>query len=267
MKTNDPTEIKSVVREKYGALALQSASCCGPTNCCGDGSIDTSPVEYKQLEGYVPDADLGLGCGLPTQFAAIQEGEMVVDLGSGAGNDVFVARRLVGDRGFVIGVDMTPAMIERANQNKAKLGYENVEFRLGEIESLPVKANCANVVISNCVLNLVPDKKKAFAEIARVLGPGGRFSISDLVVTGPLPEGVRSATALYVGCIAGASTTEAYLKHIAEVGLVDVKIESSKKVELPEEVLLNYASDSEVKEFVDSGTQVLSITVTGRKPK
>lgn len=266
MKTNDPNEIKSVVREKYGALALQSGSCCGPTNCCGDGSIDTSPDEYQQLEGYLPDADLGLGCGLPTKYADIKEGEVVVDLGSGAGNDVFVARRLVGENGYVVGVDMTEEMIKRANDNKAKMEYQNVEFRLGEIENLPVTQDFADVIISNCVLNLVPDKNKAFSEIARVLKPGGRFSISDLVVTGPLPDGVRSATALYIGCIAGASTTAAYLQHISEVGLERVTIESSKKVELPPDVLKNYASESEVKQFLDSGTEVLSITVTGYKP-
>ena len=241
MKTNDPNEIKTVVREKYGALALQSASCCGPTNRCGDGSIDTSPDEYQLLEGYLPDADLRLGCGLPTKFADIKDGEIVVD--------------------------MTEEIINRANDNKAKMEYQYVEFRLGEIENLPVQQNFADVIISNCVLNLVPDKKKAFAEIARVLKPGGRFSISDLVVTGPLPEGVRSATALYIGCIAGASTTAAYLQHISDVGLERVTIESSKKVELPEEVLKNYASESEVKQFLDSGTEVLSITVTGYKPR
>ncbi len=266
MKTNDPSEIKAVVREKYGALAQASdGCCCGPTNCCGDGSINVSPHEYTSLDGYVKEADLGLGCGLPTQFANLKEGETVVDLGSGAGNDVFVARRLVGETGRVVGVDMTPAMIEKANQNNAGLGYRNVEFRLGEIEQLPVEENFADVILSNCVLNLVPDKQKAFSEIARVLKPGGRFSISDLVLTGPLPEGVRTATALYIGCIAGATTTEAYMDYIAKAGLRDVRIESNKKVELPEDVLRNYANEAEIKEFVNSGTEVLSITVTGRK--
>lgn len=266
MKTNDPSEIKSVVREKYGAIAVSSSSCCGPTNCCGDGTINVSPNEYTQLDGYVKDADLGLGCGLPTMFAKIRQGETVVDLGSGAGNDVFVARRIVGDNGHVVGVDMTPAMIEKANQNNAGLGYKNVEFRLGEIEQLPVDENFADLVISNCVLNLVPDKQKAFSEIARVLKPGGRFSISDLVLTGPLPESVRTATALYIGCIAGATTTDAYMTYIAKAGLTNVVIASSKKVDLPEEVLRNYATEAEIREFAGSGTEVLSITVTGFKP-
>lgn len=266
MKTNDPSEIKSVVREKYGELAMSSSSCCGPTNCCGDGTINVSPREYTQIDGYVKEADLGLGCGLPTQFANIKAGETVVDLGSGAGNDVFVARRMVGETGHVVGVDMTPAMIEKANQNNSGLGYKNVEFRLGEIEQMPVAENFADLVISNCVLNLVPDKEKAFAEIARVLKPGGRFSISDLVLTGPLPEGVRNATALYIGCIAGATTTNAYMDFIAKAGLREVKVESSKKVELPDDVLGNYASPTEMEEFKHSGTEVLSITVTGRKP-
>ncbi len=268
MKTNDPSEIKAVVREKYGALAQASDSCCcGPTNCCGDGSINVSPNEYTQLDGYVKEADLGLGCGLPTQYANIQPGETVVDLGSGAGNDVFVARRMAGETGRVVGVDMTPAMIEKAIQNNEGLGYTNVEFRLGEIEQLPVEENFADVILSNCVLNLVPDKQKAFSEIARVLKPGGRFSISDLVLTGPLPEGVRTATALYIGCIAGATTTEAYMDYIAKAGLRDVQVTSSKKVDLPDEVLRNYATENEIREFVKSGTEVLSITVTGRKPK
>lgn len=268
MKDQDPSHIKAVVREKYGELAKASTGCCcGPTSCCGDGTINVSPTEYTQLEGYVKEADLGLGCGLPTQFANLQVGETVVDLGSGAGNDAFVARCLVGEAGRVVGIDMTPAMIEKAKQNNAGLGYTNVEFRLGEIEQMPVEENFADIEISNCVLNLVPDKEKAFSEIARILKPGGRFSISDLVLTGSLPEGVRNATALYIGCIAGATTTERYLEYIEKAGLGEVAIASKKKVELPEEVLRNYASEAEIREFNNSGTEVLSITVTGTKPR
>ncbi|MGH6887396.1 MAG: arsenite methyltransferase, partial [Geminicoccales bacterium] len=194
-----PTEIKSVVREKYGAIARSAGKGCGcATSCCGDGSLDMIGDAYADIDGHVVEADLGLGCGLPTQHAGIREGHVVLDLGAGAGNDAFIARRLVGERGRVIGVDMTEAMVERATTNAQKLGYANVEFRLGEIEDMPVEDGTVDVVISNCVLNLVPDKAKAFAETFRVLMPGGRFCVSDIVATGPLPDGIRKAAALYV---------------------------------------------------------------------
>ena len=199
------TEIKSIVRARYGAIAEGAAQGCGGApGCCGDGTLDMIGDAYADLAGYVAEADLGLGCGVPTRYAGMEAGDVVLDLGSGAGIDVFVARRSVGEAGRVIGVDMTEAMIERARANAAKLGYDNVEFRLGEIEQLPVGDDAVDVVISNCVLNLVPDKAQAFAETFRVLKPGGHFCVSDIIATGTLPDGIRRAAALYVGCVAGA---------------------------------------------------------------
>lgn len=266
---NEPKipNVKEVVKEKYGQIALQTASsCCGSTNCCGDGSINMLPGGYEQLDGYVKEADLGLGCGFPTLFAKLAPGETVLDLGSGAGNDVFVARRIIGESGKVIGVDMTPEMIARANENKFKMGYSNVDFRLGEIEQMPVDTNSVDVVLSNCVLNLVPNKRAAFGEIHRVLKPGGRFSISDIVLDGQLPEGISTASRMYVGCVSGASQKEEYLDIIRQAGLTDVQIPSEKVVDLPREVLLEYATADEVDQFIASGAKVLSITVTGHKP-
>ena len=177
---------------------------------------------YAGVAGRLDEADLNLGCGVPTRHAALQPGETVLDLGSGAGNDVFIARHEVGPEGRVIGVDMTPDMIAKARANAAKLGFANVEFRLGEIEHLPVEAGSIDVIISNCVLNLLPDKAPAFAEMFRVLRPGGRFCVSDIVATGELPEGVRNAAGLYVGCIAGAMPEAEYLGLIDEAGFADV---------------------------------------------
>jgi arsenite methyltransferase len=260
-------DIKAVVREKYGSLAkLPQNSCCGKSGCCGDGSINMTPTDYAKLEGYLPEADLGLGCGLPTRFAKMQAGETVIDLGSGAGNDAFVARRQVGENGRVIGIDMTPAMIEKANENKAKVGYDNIEFRLGEIENIPVPDNSADVVLSNCVLNLVPDKRRAFHEIFRVLRPGGRFSISDIVLKGELPTALRDAVTMYVGCIAGAITKDEYLGHIAAAGFKDVIIHSEKIVDLPPDILAQYLDQGAIDSFAASGAKVLSVTITGRKP-
>src|SRR3989338_2079512 len=184
----DAAIIKQTIKEKYGEIAKQSkeqneSSCCGAGGC---STVDYAVFSenYNQLEGYVPDADLGLGCGLPTAFALIKKGDTVLDLGSGAGNDCFVARALTGETGKVIGVDMTEVMIAKARENAEKLNFNNVEFRLGDVESLPIGGNRIDVVISNCVLNLVPDKEKAFAEMYRVLKPGGHFSVSDVVLKG-----------------------------------------------------------------------------------
>jgi SAM-dependent methyltransferase len=259
-------DIKEIVREKYGALAkLPQNSCCGKPECCGDGSLNISSDGYDKLDGYMPEADLGLGCGLPTQFADMRPGETVLDLGSGAGNDVFVARRFVGEKGKVIGVDMTPAMIDKANENKANMGYDNIEFRLGEIENLPVFNASVDVVLSNCVLNLVPDKKKAFQEIFRVLKSGARFSISDVVVTVELPLSLREAVAMYVGCVAGAITKDEYFDDIARAGLGNLKINSEKVINLPPEVLAQYLNKEEIDLFINSGTKILSITITGQR--
>jgi arsenite methyltransferase len=261
------TEIRSVVRERYGAIARSAGKGCWAPGCCGDGSLDMIGDAYAGIEGHVAEADLGLGCGLPTQHAGIREGHVVLDLVAGAGNDAFIARRLVGEHGRVIGVDMTEAMIERARTNAQKLGYANVEFRPGEIEDMPVEDGTVDVVISNCVLNLVPDKFRAFAESFRVLKPGAHFCVSDIVATGPLPDGIRSAAALYVGCVAGAIPQADYLGAIGSIGFEDVRIVERKPIPLPDEALREHLSDVELERFRSSGVQLLSITVLGTRPK
>jgi SAM-dependent methyltransferase len=269
MKTE--TELKEIVKSKYAEIALQSkeqneTSCCGASGGC---SNDTAIMaeDYAQLPGYVADADLGLGCGLPTEYAHIKEGDTVLDLGSGAGNDCFVARAVVGERGKVIGVDMTEVMIEKAKRNAAKLGYGNVEFRLGEIEDLPLASNRVDVVVSNCVLNLVPDKQKAFAETYRVLKPGGHFSISDIVLSGRLPEGLQQEAALYAGCVSGAIQWEAYLDTVRQAGFVDVQVQKQRRITLPDDLLLQYLSPEDLESFKGSGTGIFSVTVYAEKPQ
>src|ERR1017187_5117937 len=206
METSE--NLKKLGKEKYSEIAGQSKE-QNQSSCCGSGSCSTEVYnimseDYTKLAGYNPDADLGLGCGLPTEFAQIKKGDTVVDLGSGAGNDCFVARALTGESGKVIGIDMTEAMIDKARENAEKLGFNNVEFRFGDIEKIPVVVNRADVVISNCVLNLVPDKRKAFQEIFRILKPNGHFSISDVVLVGNLPQSLQQASEMYVGCVSGA---------------------------------------------------------------
>ena len=210
-------------------------------------------------------AGLGLGCGIPTAGADIREGDTVLDLGSGAGNDVFVARRLVGENGSVIGVDMTEIMVEKANANKALLGYANVDFRLGDIEQLPVDPNSVDVVISNCVLNLVPDKAKAFSEMFSVLKPGGHFTVSDIVVTRPLPEAVRSAAELYVGCVAGAQVKEDYIATAQSAGFDNLTVVKEKTIDIPDDVLAASLDRDELAEFRNSHSTILSITLRGEK--
>src|SRR6186713_583465 len=205
MKTQE--QMKEIVRQKYSEVALQDkvqkqSSCCS-SGCGSSEGYNIMSDDYTQLEGYNPDADLGLGCGLPTQFAKIKKGDVVIDLGSGAGNDAFIARHETGETGKVIGIDFTPAMIERARQNAEVRGFNNVEFRQGDIEKMPVTANTADVIVSNCVLNLVPNKDGVIKEIYRVLKPGGHFSISDIVLEGSLPESIRNAVEMYAGCVSG----------------------------------------------------------------
>lgn len=266
---NTPEKIKEVVKEKYSAVALQSkeqneTSCCGTTCCTVDYAVFAE--NYKNLEGYNADADLGLGCGLPTEFALIKEGDTVVDLGSGAGNDCFIARAIVGDKGKVIGLDMTEAMIEKARNNAEKLGFNNVEFRLGEIESMPIAVNRADVVVSNCVLNLVPNKQKAISETFRILKPGGHFSISDVVLIGELPEGLKNVAEMYTGCVSGAIQKEEYINIIKEAGFKNVVIQKEKNIILPDDILTNYLTSDQIKDFKASGTGVYSITVYAEKP-
>jgi SAM-dependent methyltransferase len=221
---------------------------------------------YDKLEGYNPEADLGLGCGIPTEFANIKAGDTVIDLGSGAGNDCFVARALVGERGKVIGVDFTHAMIDKARENAEKLNFNNVEFRFGDIEKLPVTASKADVVISNCVLNLVPDKVKAFSEIYRVLKPGGHLSVSDVVFKGELPESLKQAAEMYAGCVSGAIQENDYLQIIAAAGFVKTKVQKEKSITIPDEILLNYVNLQELEEFKIAGVGIYSITVYAEKP-
>jgi len=261
------TDLKSLVRARYGAIAEGAAQGCGcAPACCGEGALDMIGDAYADLAGYVADADLGLGCGLPTRHAGIREGDVVLDLGSGAGIDAFVARQSVGETGRVIGVDMTEAMVARARSNAARLGFGNVEFRLGDIEQLPVEDDEVDVVISNCVLNLVPDKAKAFAETLRVLKPGGHFCVSDVIATGALPEGIRKAAALYVGCVAGAMPEIDYLAVIRAAGFGDVRIVERKPIPLPDEVLREHLTERGLAALRASGVGLLSVTVLGTKP-
>ena len=264
-------QMKELVKQKYSDIALQSkennqASCCG-SGCCSTEVATIMNDDYSQLEGYNPDADLGLGCGLPTQFAKIKKGDVVVDLGSGAGNDCFVARAETGETGKVIGIDFTPAMIAKARENAEKLGYNNVEFRQGDIEKMPVTSNAADVIVSNCVLNLVPDKVAAFKEIFRVLKPGGHFSISDVVLVGGLPLGLKDAAEMYVGCVAGALQKNVYLEIIQQAGFEKIEIQKEKVITLPDDILQTYLSSEEINRFKEKGTGIYSITVYAEKPK
>lgn len=262
--------IKEAVKDKYAEIAIRSDIKSGCGCGCGCGTeMDTEFVimndEYSSLDGYVPDADLKLGCGIPTEHAGIKLGDTVLDLGSGAGNDVFVARAIVGESGKVIGIDFTPEMIAKAEQNKQKLGFKNVEFRPGEIESMPVEDNSIDVVISNCVLNLVPDKEKAFSEIFRVLKTGAHFCVSDIVLKGELPESVQKSAAMYTGCVAGALQMEDYLGVIKKSGFKNIEVKTEKKISLPDELLLHYVSKEELDKFCNSGSGVYSITVNAEK--
>jgi arsenite methyltransferase len=265
---NSNEQIKEIVKRKYGEIAKQEGSCCG-TVCgpgCGPGDPGVNFSEgYDQLAGYAPDADLGLGCGLPTETAGIKNGDTVLDLGSGAGNDIFVARAEAGSEGRLIGLDMAPEMVEKAKANAQRLGCENVEFILGEIEEIPLSADEVDVVVSNCVLNLVPNKAAAFAEVYRVLKPGGHFSISDIVLEGVLPEALEKAAIAYVGCVAGAQQKEEYLRTIEEAGFVNVDVLKSRVIELPVPMLESILGAEEAKGFLDSGVRVLSVTVWGQK--
>ena len=264
------TTIKELVKERYSEIASQpkqknNSSCCGATTGCKEVYSIMSD-EYKGLEGYNPDADLGLGCGLPTEFAKIKEGDTVVDLGSGAGNDAFIARKVVGEKGKVIGIDFTEKMIELAKTNAAKLGYKNVEFRHGDIDSMPLFSNKADVVVSNCVLNLVPNKHKVFGEIFRILKPGGHFSISDIVIEGTLPSKWKEVAELYAGCVSGAIQKNEYLGIIEEAGFTNLTLQKDKTIVIPDEILAEYLTKEEIDEYKNGGIRITSITVYADKP-
>ena len=263
-------DLKELVKQKYAAIALQDkqtneSSCCG-SGCCSDEVYNIMSEDYRQLQGYNPDADLGLGCGLPTQFAKIKKGDVVIDLGSGAGNDAFIARHETGETGKVIGIDFTPAMIEKARANAELRGFNNVEFRQGDIENMPVTSNVADVIVSNCVLNLVPDKDAVIKEIFRVLKPGAHFSISDIVLVGHLPVNLKDAAEMYAGCISGAIQKEVYLELIEKNGFSNITIQKEKQIILPGDILKNYLSGNEIDAFKNSGTGIFSITVYAEKP-
>ncbi len=258
-------KVKALVREKYGSIANTESSCCGVGGGCGMPEVTSFSESYSGKDGYHPDADLGLGCGQPTDLARIKVGDTVVDLGSGAGNDVFVARAQIGAAGKVIGVDMTPEMIKKARANNQKMGFNNVEFRLGEIEDAPVESGSANVVISNCVLNLVPDKTKAFSEMYRILKPGGHFSVSDIVLTGPLPEAALQAAILYTGCVSGALQKEDYVAKARQAGFTEIQVDREREIQLPHSVLDACLTPTQIREFTESGTKILSINLYGKK--
>ena len=268
---NTDVELKEIVKEKYGEIARQSkeqnqSSCCGSTGCCSSVDFVVMAEDYTNLSGYVADADLGLGCGLPTEFALIKPGDTVVDLGSGAGNDAFVARSIVGNTGKVIGVDMTEEMITKARANALKLKFNNVEFRFGDIEQMPVEDNSVDVVVSNCVMNLVPNKEKAFAETFRIIKSGGHFSISDIVLKGELPEVVRKSAELYAGCVSGAQQMDEYLNTIKQAGFTNITIQKERVINIPNEIMIKYMTLDELRDFKKRDIGIVSITVYADKP-
>ncbi len=263
-------ELKRLVREKYGQIAGGSSSCCS-TTCCGVAETNAADYtifaeDYSHLTGYTAAADLRLGCGVPTEYAAIKPGDVVVDLGSGAGNDAFVARSLTGSAGKVIGIDMTPQMIEKARANATALGVQNVEFLLGEIEAMPLSEKSVDVVISNCVLNLVPNKAGAFREIFRILKPGAHFSISDVVLVSPLPGELQRAAEMYAGCVAGAMLKTDYLATIERQGFQNVRIQIEKPISIPDDVLAKYLDATAMQALKSQGPVIWSLTVYGERP-
>ncbi len=262
-------ELKNLVKERYARIAEQgkaenASSCCG-SNTASNKVYHIMMDDYSETNGYVEDADLGLGCGLPTQFAKIKKGDTVIDLGSGAGNDCFVARHETGAEGKVIGIDFTPIMIEKARINAEKLRYNNVEFREGDIDDMPVSNDIADVIVSNCVLNLVPNKQKVVEEIYRVLKPGGHFSVSDIVLVGNLPDALREDAEMYAGCVAGAIQKSEYLGLIEDKGFQNIKVQKEKPIIIPDDILSKYLSNEEVKTFNKGGTGIFSITVYAEK--
>jgi len=264
-------QIKEMVKQKYSEIALQDketneSSCCGAGSCSAE-VYNIMSDDYSTLEGYNPDADLGLGCGLPTQFAKIKKGDTVIDLGSGAGNDCFIARKEVGEDGHVIGIDFTPAMIEKANANTQKLAFSNVEFRQGDIENMPVSNNTADVIVSNCVLNLVPNKDAVFADIFRVLKPGGHFSISDVVIKGELPDSIKKDAEMYAGCVAGAIQKDEYMALIKKNEFTNITLQKEKSIHVPDDILNKILNSEELATYKEGNIGIFSITVYAEKPK
>lgn len=263
----DPNSLKLIVQEKYGQIARGQKSCCGESSCCESADYSIFSEDYSKQIGYLETADLNLGCGIPTSFAAIQQGNAVLDLGSGAGNDCFVASRQTGESGRVTGLDFTEAMVLKARENLSKTRIGNIEFVQGDIEAMPFEDNSFDVVISNCVLNLVPNKTQAFSEIHRVLKPGGHFCISDVVIKGSLPQGLREDAEYYAGCVSGAISHEYYLGTVEALNFVNIQVLKEKKVNLPPSVMGKYFSTEQAKQFEDTGSGIFSITLFAQKPK
>ena len=272
-------ETRKVVREGYAKVAKKEASCCAPVNsCCGSTDLaqDISrKIGYtnEELTSVPEGANLGLGCGNPVALASLEEGETVLDLGAGAGFDCFLAANKVGKKGKVIGVDMTPEMLEKARENAQKGDYENVEFRLGEIENIPAADNSVGVIISNCVINLSPDKNRVFNEAFRVLKPGGRLMISDIVLLKELPDSIKSSVAAYIGCLSGAMMKGDYLAVIREAGFQEVEV--LDEALFPVDCMVNDPTAKAVinqlnittEDLGDIANSVASIKVQGIKPK
>jgi arsenite methyltransferase len=263
-------ELKNLVKQKYSLIADQSkaqnkTSCCGSSGCCDSVDYTIFSEDYQGQGGYVDQADLGLGCGIPTSYANIREGDHVLDLGSGAGNDCFVALAITGEMGMVTGLDFTQSMVSKAEANRDQLGYKNIRFVLGDIESMPFDESTFDVVISNCVLNLVPDKGLAFSEIFRVIKPGGHFCVSDVVTRGELPEAIKKEGELYAGCVSGAIDIEDYISLIKEAGFGQITIHKEKEISVPNPILLQYMDIEELRRFKNSRTGIFSITISGVK--
>ena len=273
------TEVKKNVREHYGSVARQEQNCCGnkSSSPCCDGTQDVRKasrnIGYSEAEmDSAPDgANLGLGCGNPIALASLKEGETVLDLGSGVGFDCFLAANKVGERGRIIGVDMTPEMLEKARENALQGGYSNVEFRLGEIENLPVADGTADVIISNCVINLAPDKNRVFREAYRALKRGGRIMVSDIVLSQELPESIKNSIEAYVGCIAGASLENDYLAAIESAGFKDIKISGEAVFDIkdiissPEGQEIVESLDITTEGAIELGSTIKSIKVSAKK--
>lgn len=266
----EAAELKAVVKEKYGTIAREDnhrnhGSCCGVRGCCEVADYSIFSEDYKKIPGYNPDADMELGCGIPTDYAGIRHGDRVLDLGSGAGNDCFVARALVGEEGHVTGIDFTAEMVMKARQNNEKMGFSNVEFVHGDIESMPFPDHSFDVVLSNCVLNLVPDKAKAFSEISRVLSTGGHFCISDVVIRGDMPPRLKEDAVMYAGCVSGATEIDKYMDIIKMSGFRDIMVHKQKSIEIPGETLQKYLSPTEMESFRNGRNGIFSITVSGTR--
>jgi small redox-active disulfide protein 2 len=272
LSKNGKIDLKELVKQSYNDLALASDDkqkcCCNPLAPAAPSKkvYTIMSEDYSQLKGYEPDADLGVGCGLPTQYARIQKGDTVVDLGSGAGNDCFIAREETGETGKVIGIEFAPQMLIKARANAAKRGFTNIEFLEGDIEDMPLPDKTADVVVSNCVLNLLPQKDKIFHEIYRVLKPGGHFCISDVVLNGFFPKEFTNNAAMYAGCIASAIQRDEYLSEIEKANFTEIKVERTKTVEIPDELLREQLDEDLLAKFKVGNVGIYSITVTGKRP-